>query len=69
MVFYYHYEKEIDKARVVVIDGPTKITEHLVNKVVCHVSTTTEKAEHHPKFKVLGVCKRIEIFEDTIYIN
>ena len=67
MVFYYHYEKLPDRAKVVTIkNGVT--TEYLVDKIVCHVPTTTEKDTIHPKFKVCGICKAIEIFNDTLYI-
>jgi len=67
MVFYYHWEKEPNKAKVVTIkNGEEKV--YMIDKVVCHVPTTTEKQDAHPKFKVCGICKNIEIFNDTLYI-
>ena len=68
MVFYYNYEKELSKARVTVIENNVA-TDYLVDKVVCHVPTTTERQDAHPKFRVCGICKRIELYNmEIIYI-
>jgi hypothetical protein len=67
MVFYLHYEKEPDKAKIVVVHkGET--TSYLVDKVVCHVAITSEKSDTHPKFRLCGICKTVELLNNTLYI-
>lgn len=54
--FYYHYEREFDKAKLVVTKDEI-VQEKLVDKIICAVSTETKKADTHPRFVVSGMCK------------
>jgi len=68
MVFYYHWEKELLKAKVVVqVNG--KPREYIVDKVVCNVITTTQQSETHPRFVVCGLCHKVEELNNTLYIS
>lgn len=56
--FYYHYDSGTHKGKLVVagIDG---LEDTLVDKIICAVSTTTERQDVSPKFVVKGVCSSI----------
>lgn len=65
MKFYFHYERDVCKAKLVISDG-TKETDILVDKIVCKVPTQTKRNEDTPKFVVEGECIRLQIFEDEV---
>jgi hypothetical protein len=68
MVFYFHYEKELSMAKVVVLTKGIP-REYIVHKVVCAVPTTTEQKETHPRFVVCGICHKVEELNATLYIS
>lgn len=70
--FYFHYDSGTHKGKLVEVRNG-KVYEELVDKIVCVVSTMTERKEVSPKFVVKGNCNSIIISEDngqtTAYIS
>lgn len=66
--FYYHYDSATHKGKLVTIAQGTTL-EHLVDRIVCDVSTETERKEVSPKFVVKGECNSVTIEDGIAYIS
>lgn len=62
--FYFHYDSATHKGKLVYHNK-----EYLVDRIVCDVSTETERKEVSPKFVVKGLCDSITIEDDIAYIS
>lgn len=69
MEFYFHYDSHTHKGKLVTISHDKITSEYLVDRIVCDVSTETERKEVSPKFVVKGQCTSIVITDSVAYIN
>jgi len=67
--FYYHYDKDLHKAKIVAEAPSGEVVENFIEKIICAVHTETERKDTPPRFVVRGTCKEIKIIGETIYIS
>lgn len=63
--FYFQYDKDTHKAKVVMEDFGYVF---YVDKVICEVRTWTRKQDESPKFVVEGECTTFEYSKDVIHL-